>query len=96
MIAIPVEPPITEYLHAKAARQGIPLSGTFELTPLCNMNCRMCYVRMSREQQEAIRPLRTAASSSQEGSPSSARISGKSWQACTKWACSFPSIPMEL
>ena len=22
MIAIPVEPPITEYLHAKAARQG--------------------------------------------------------------------------
>lgn len=61
MIAIPVEPPITEYLHAKAARQGIPLSGTFELTPLCNMNCRMCYVRMSREQQEAIRPLRTAA-----------------------------------
>ena len=61
MIAIPVEPPITEYLHAKAARQGIPLSGTFELTPLCIMNCRMCYVRMSREQQEAIRPLRTAA-----------------------------------
>lgn len=44
MIAIPVEPPITEYLHAKAARQGIPLSGTFELTPLCNMNaaCAMC------------------------------------------------------
>ena len=52
MISIPVEPPITEYLHAKAARQGIPLSGTFELAPLCNMNCRMCYVRMSREQQE--------------------------------------------
>lgn len=57
MISIPVEPPITEYLHAKAARQGIPLSGTFELTPLCNMNCRMCYVRMSREQQEAAHPL---------------------------------------
>lgn len=57
MISIPVEPPITEYLHAKAARQGIPLSGTFELTPLCNMSCRMCYVRMSREQQEAAHPL---------------------------------------
>lgn len=112
MIAIPVEPPITEYLHAKAARQGIPLSGTFELTPLCNMNCRMCYVRMSRGAQEATAPcarlpngwswagrLRSrdfCTSSSQEGSPSSARISGKSWQACTKWACSFPSIPMEL
>lgn len=59
MIQIPVEPPITEYLHAKAARKGIPLSGTFELTPVCNMDCRMCYVRMSREQQEAVRPLRT-------------------------------------
>src|SRR5699024_6376908 len=38
----------------------IPLSGTFELTPVCNMNCRMCYVRMSREEQEAVHPLRTA------------------------------------
>lgn len=60
MIKIPVEPPITEYLHAQAARAGIPLNGTFELTPLCNMNCRMCYVRMSPAQQEAIHPLRTA------------------------------------
>lgn len=51
---------ITEYLHTKAARLGIPLNGTFEVTPLCNMNCRMCYVRMDREQQEAIAPLRTA------------------------------------
>ena len=60
MVQIPVEPPITEYLHRKAARNGIPLSGTFELTPVCNMNCRMCYVRMSKQQQEAIHPLRTA------------------------------------
>lgn len=51
---------ITEYLHTKAARLGIPLNGTFEVTPLCNMNCRMCYVRMEREQQESIAPLRTA------------------------------------
>ena len=51
---------ITEYLHTKAARLGIPLNGTFEVTPLCNMNCRKCYVRMNREQQEAIAPMRTA------------------------------------
>ena len=51
---------ITQYLHTKAARLGIPLNGTFEVTPLCNMNCRMCYVRMDREQQESIAPLRTA------------------------------------
>lgn len=60
MVNIPVEPPITEYLHAKAARNRVPLSGTFEVTPVCNMDCRMCYVRMSKQQQESIRPLRTA------------------------------------
>lgn len=60
MIQIPVEPAITEYLHSKAVRSRIPLSGTFELTPVCNMDCRMCYVRMSKQQQEAVRPLRSA------------------------------------
>ncbi len=52
--------PFTEYLHRNASRQLLPLSGTFEVTPVCNMSCRMCYVRMSKEEQEAIRSLRTA------------------------------------
>lgn len=52
--------PITRYLMAKAVKQKIPISGVFELTPLCNMNCRMCYVRLSKEEQEKIGPLRTA------------------------------------
>ena len=60
MIQMPVEPPVTEYLFRKATRQRIPLGGTFELTPVCNMDCRMCYVKMSRQQQQAIRPLMTA------------------------------------
>ena len=60
MICIPVEPPMTEYLHQKASAMRIPLSGTFELTPVCNMNCKMCYVRLSRQQQEAIHPLLSA------------------------------------
>ena len=60
MIQIPVESPITEYLHAKASRLKTPISGTFELTPVCNMSCRMCYVRMTKQQQEAIRPLISA------------------------------------
>lgn len=42
--------PLTEYLYAKATRLRIPLSGTFELTPLCNFACKMCYVRMTREE----------------------------------------------
>lgn len=61
MIQIPVEPAITEYLHKKASVMRIPLNGTFEITPVCNMDCKMCYVRMSRQQQEAVRPLRSAA-----------------------------------
>ena len=60
MINIPVEPKITEYLHNKASMVGIPLNGTFELTPLCNMNCRMCYIRMDKEKQESIHPLISA------------------------------------
>lgn len=56
----PVEARLTEYLHNKASRSKTPLNGTFELTPLCNMNCRMCYVRLTKEQQEAIGPLHTA------------------------------------
>ncbi len=42
--------PLTEYLYAKARRLRIPLSGTFELSPVCNFSCRMCYVRKTREE----------------------------------------------
>ena len=45
MNSVPVTPPVTEYLYQKATATGTPLSGTFELTPNCNMDCKMCYVR---------------------------------------------------
>lgn len=45
MNPVPVTPPVTEYLYRKATAAGTPLSGTFELTPNCNMDCKMCYVR---------------------------------------------------
>lgn len=61
MISLPVAPAATEYLYRKAAAAGVPLSGTFELTPVCNMDCKMCYVRLSRQAQEAIAPLADAA-----------------------------------
>ncbi len=38
------EPLMVTYLHNKGAREGIPVSGTFELTQRCNFNCEMCYV----------------------------------------------------
>ena len=42
---------------AKAARSTI--NGRIALLPLCNMNCEMCYVRLSRTEMEAQGRLRT-------------------------------------
>lgn len=46
----PMQPQLRKYLYQKAAAMRTPISGTFELTPLCNMDCRMCYIRMSPEE----------------------------------------------
>ena len=54
-----IEPRLTEYLHMKASITKTPISGTFELSPLCNMDCKMCYIKMSKEKQESIARLRT-------------------------------------
>ena len=40
--------PLTDFLYAKACRLRIPMNGTFELSPMCNFACRMCYVRMTK------------------------------------------------
>lgn len=31
-------------LNQKAAMEGLPLNGTLELTPRCNLHCKMCYI----------------------------------------------------
>lgn len=43
----------------KAKTSRIPINGSLELLPLCNMNCDMCYVRLSRTEMEAQGRLRT-------------------------------------
>lgn len=43
---------IKDRLQSKAALAGLPISGTFELTPRCNLSCRMCYVRMTPEEMQ--------------------------------------------
>lgn len=48
------------FLLRRAAKTGVPITGSFELTPLCNLNCKMCYVRMNRTEQEKISRLQTA------------------------------------
>ena len=41
---------LMDYLYAKAGRKGVPLGGQFELTPLCNLDCKMCYTHLTAEQ----------------------------------------------
>lgn len=42
--------PFYKQVWEKAFAEAIPISGTFELTPRCNFNCRMCYVHLSESQ----------------------------------------------
>lgn len=39
-----------QYLEKKARAKGVPLHGSFELTPLCNLDCKMCYVHLNKNQ----------------------------------------------
>lgn len=51
---------IEKVMIANAMRKRRPLNATLELLPLCNMNCDMCYIRMSRQEMEQIGQLRQA------------------------------------
>ena len=44
-----------DFLDRKAREKGIPLNGQFELTPLCNFDCRMCYTHLTKEQKDLLR-----------------------------------------
>ena len=39
-------------LIQKAYIKQDPINGSLELLPLCNMNCDMCYVRLSKTEME--------------------------------------------
>lgn len=44
------EAALTQYMFQKATKNRIPISGTFELTPMCNFKCKMCYVRKTSQE----------------------------------------------
>lgn len=51
---------LSDYLASKAIHMKVPLSGTFELSPVCNFSCKMCYVRKTRQEvQESPRKILT-------------------------------------
>ena len=50
---------LEQAMMRRAKAQNIPINGSIELTPLCNLKCEMCYVRLSREEMERQGRLRT-------------------------------------
>lgn len=45
---------IKRTLCRQCADLGVPVSGIFELTPRCNLRCKMCYVRLTPEQMAPL------------------------------------------
>ena len=43
-----------EYMFWKSGNSGIPLSGTFELTSRCNLDCKMCYIHKRANDKAAM------------------------------------------
>lgn len=41
---------VNQFIRIKARKNNIPISGLFELTPLCNLDCKMCYVHLTSNQ----------------------------------------------
>lgn len=50
---------VRRFLSFKAREKGVPISGSFELTPLCNLDCKMCYVHLNKEQMKGAQLLTT-------------------------------------
>lgn len=50
---------VKRFLNFKAREKLTPVSGSFELTPLCNLDCKMCYVHLNREQLRGAELLTT-------------------------------------
>ena len=51
---------LSDFMFAKADKAGIPLSGTFELTARCNLNCRMCYIHRKSNDSAAQKQERSS------------------------------------
>lgn len=47
------------YMNFRARMLGRPYSGGFELTPLCNFDCKMCFVHLNRNQMGNTKLLST-------------------------------------
>ena len=49
-----MQPDLRNQLYLKAMKNRIPIHGSFELTPRCNLNCKMCYIKMSEKEMTSL------------------------------------------
>ena len=78
--------PFYKAVWEKAYADAIPISGTFELTPRCNFNCRMCYVHLP---ESKIREHGTELSASEW-----IQIAHEAKEAGTTWLCITGGEPL--
>ena len=48
------EPFLSNYINSVGVKNGIPVSGTFELTRRCNFRCAMCYVHSEENHENEL------------------------------------------
>ena len=72
--------------HSEIARDAIPISGTFELTPRCNFNCRMCYVHLKPSEIHKYGKELTA--------KEWIRVASEAKEAGTTWLCITGGEPL--
>lgn len=48
---------VRRFIGMQARKNRTPVTGSFELTPLCNLDCKMCYVHLCKEQMNGAELL---------------------------------------
>ena len=78
--------PFFRQVWEKAYADEIPITGTFELTPRCNFNCRMCYVHLPESEIERYGRELTGAEW--------IRLAEEAKEAGTTWLCITGGEPL--
>lgn len=53
-------PSVSDRIRAKAVAMRLPVTGAFEISPICNFSCKMCYVRRTAAEAHSAGGLLSA------------------------------------